>query len=112
MARPDARGRADDNGCPGEGAFNDPSFRQDDEAVLVAVAHDLQLPHARVGDDSRLIARVADDANGKLHRASRSSASAPSRSWMLAGMHADGQQQAERIIRMWRLRLSTFLPAS
>src|SRR5829696_9671189 len=37
---------------PCEGAFDDPSFRHDDEAVLVAAAHDLQFPHARAGDPS------------------------------------------------------------
>ena len=34
---------------------------------------------------------------GKLRRASRRSASAPSRSWTLAGVDADGEQQAERV---------------
>ena len=39
---------------PCEGAFDDPSFRHDHEAVLVAAAHDLQFPHARAGANERL----------------------------------------------------------
>src|SRR5918993_916844 len=88
---------------PCEGAFDDPSFRQDNEAVLVAAAHDLQFPDARARDDGRhlapLIARVADEALNEREAAS----CLPQQSLCTVSildacrMHADGQQQAERI---------------
>lgn len=51
---------------PAQCAFNDPSFGQDDEAVLVAAAHDLQLPRPgalyRRQHPWSLVAGIADHA--------------------------------------------------
>src|SRR5829696_2058098 len=54
---------------PGQGALHDPSFRQHDEPVPVAAAHDLKLPTAGAGDGGLhllpLIAGVADDVQDR-----------------------------------------------
>jgi hypothetical protein len=50
---------------PGHGSLHDPSFREHDEAVAVAAAHDLKRPRAGPSDGgfhpAALIARITDD---------------------------------------------------
>jgi hypothetical protein len=51
---------------PSEGAFNDPSLGQDDEAMQLGALDDPELPRAGLGDDGShlrsLVATVGEDA--------------------------------------------------
>src|SRR3954454_15761860 len=86
---------------PGQGAFHDPSFRQHDEPVPVAAAHDLKLPSAGAGDGGLhllpLIAGVADDALDKREAPSSLAEQSLGAVAVLyaGGVDVDGQQQAK-----------------
>ena len=88
---------------PGEGSFHDPTFRQHDEAVLVAAADDLKLPATGAGDGGLhllpLVAGVADDALDEGEAASRLFKERLRTVAILdAGrVNVDGEQQAERV---------------
>ena len=60
---------------PGQGAFDDPSLGQHDEAVAVAAAHDLEHPRPRSGHGglhlAALVTGIADDAFQEREGASR-----------------------------------------
>ena len=103
---------------PGQRALHDPAFREHDEAVPVAAADDLQLPHAGAGDGGfhllPLVACIADDA---LHER-EASARLPEQPFGavpvldVGRMDGDGQQQAQRVGQDVALAADTFLPAS
>ena len=88
---------------PGEGALHNPALWEDDKAVAVAAADDLQLPDAGAGDGGLpllpLIARIGDDA---LDEREAPSGLPQQRLGAVAILHAgrvdvDGEQQAERV---------------
>ena len=90
-------------GDPGEGAFDDPSLGQDDEAVQLDALDDLQLPGAGLGDDGghdrSLVAAVGEDA---LDEGKQTTGSAQQIEGAVAILDAgrmdhDVQEQAERI---------------
>src|SRR5215204_4045274 len=76
---------------PGQGALHDPSFRQHDELVPVAAAHDLKLPTAGAGDGGLhllpLIAGVADVALDEREAPSGLAEQSPA---LWASSHATG----------------------
>jgi hypothetical protein len=88
---------------PGEGAFDDPAFGQDDEAVQVAALDDLHMPAAGLGDGGghlwALIAAVGDDALDEGERAARDTQQVAGSVAVLhvGPMHDDAQQETERV---------------
>ena len=88
---------------PGQGALHDPSFRQHDEPVPFAAAHDLKLPTASAGDGGLhllpLIAGVADDARDEREAPSGLAEQSLGAVAVLyaGGVDVNGQQQANCI---------------
>lgn len=81
----------------------DPALRYHHKAVPVTAAHNRQLPRAGAGDDglhlAALIARIRDDALQKRKAAAclPQQGLGPVPVLHTRGMHADAQQQAERV---------------
>jgi hypothetical protein len=88
---------------PGEGAFDDPSFGQDDEAMRLGALDDLQLPGAGPGDDRGhlrpLIAAVGiDDLDEGKQAAGPTQQQIRAVAILHTGrMDHDVQEEAERI---------------
>ena len=89
---------------PGEGAFDDPPLRQDDEAMQLVALDDHQLPSTglgnRAGSLRSLIAGISEDALNEREQASRAPIEDQSRAVAIlhiGGMDDDIQEQAERL---------------
>ncbi len=88
---------------PCQRSLHDPAFGEHNEAVPVTAANDLQIPHAGAGDGGLhllpLIACVGDDALDEWEAPSRLPQQRLGSVPVLktGRVHADGQQQAERV---------------
>ncbi len=88
---------------PGQRPLDDPAFGQDDEAVLLAAADDLELPRPGSGDRRchfrPLIAGIADDAldKGKAPSGLAQQSLGAVAILHTGGVDSDRQQQAEGV---------------
>ena len=89
---------------PGQGSFDDPAFRQEDEFVQLVALDDLEHPTTGAGSRSRgawsLIAGIGEDALDEGEQAAGTSIEnqpRPVAVLNIAGMNHDVQQKAERI---------------
>ena len=89
---------------PGQGSFDDPAFRQEDEFVQLVALDDLEHPTPGAGSGSRgagsLIASIGEDALDEGEQAAGTSIEnqpRPVAVLNIAGMNDDVQQEAERI---------------
>ena len=88
---------------PSDGAFDDPPLRKHDEFVLVAAAHDLDLPRAGARNGGRhlrsLITGIADDALNEWEHLARLAQQRLGTVAILhiGGMHDHRQQHADGI---------------
>ena len=89
---------------PGQGSFDDPAFRQEDEFVQLVALDDLEHPTTGAGSGSRgagsLIAGIGEDALDEGEQAAGTSIEnqpRPVAVLNIAGMNDDVQQEAERI---------------
>lgn len=88
---------------PGEGAFDDPAFGQDDEAMQLGAFDDLELPVAGAGDGrSHLRSPIAAVGEDDLDEGKQATGSPQQQTRAVAILHVgrmdrDVQQEAERI---------------
>lgn len=101
---------------PGERAFDNPAFGQDDEAMQRVALDDFQFPATRLGDDGRrlrsLIAGIGEDALDKGKQAAGAPVEHPSGAIAIldvGGMDDNVQEQAERVDQDVALAAGNFL---